>query len=243
MALGRVMLLPGDDLSLCAVLKSPLFGFHEEDDLLHACSPEIKKSRASLTSIWLNWPHPVTRAGKWSAAHDELTSAHGKWPTACRCSSFYSLVLGRDGGRAKFLARLGSEASDVLDEFLSFALEHEAGSIPGLQAFLTTLEMRSPEIKRELEQGRDEVRIMTVHASKGLEAPVVFLVDSGGKPAETTSTYPNCRNCRSKRPSALCRPHLCGCRANRSPMRPAMVSEPAFWRPRKTSTGGCSMSA
>ena len=94
-------------------------------------------------------------------------------------------MLGRDGGRAKFLARLGSEASDVLDEFLSFALEHETSTISGLQAFLTTLESRSPEIKRELEQGRDEVRIMTVHASKGLEAPFVFLVDSGGKPAES----------------------------------------------------------
>jgi ATP-dependent helicase/nuclease subunit A len=33
-----------------------------------------------------------------------------------------------------------------------------------------------------MDQGRDEVRIMTVHAAKGLEAPVVFLVDSGSAP-------------------------------------------------------------
>ncbi len=49
-----------------------------------------------------------------------------------------------------------------------------------MQAFLAVLERDSPEIKREMDKGRDEVRIMTVHASKGLEAPVVFLVDSGG---------------------------------------------------------------
>ena len=53
--------------------------------------------------------------------------------------------------------------------------------LPGLQAFISTLELESPEVKREQDAGRNEVRIMTVHASKGLEAPVVFLVDSGSK--------------------------------------------------------------
>lgn len=43
------------------------------------------------------------------------------------------------------------------------------------------LETDSPEVKREQDKGRNEVRIMTVHASKGLEAPVVFLVDGGSK--------------------------------------------------------------
>jgi len=70
----------------------------------------------------------------------------------------------------------------VLDEFLNFALDHETAGLPGLAAFIATLERDSPEIKREQDKGRAEVRIMTVHASKGLEAPVVFLVDSGGKP-------------------------------------------------------------
>ena len=93
---------------------------------------------------------------------------------------FYARILA-DGGRRRILARLGHEASDVLDEFLSFALEHErAAGLPGMQAFLAVLQSDSPEIKREMDKGRDEVRIMTVHASKGLEAPIVFLVDSGG---------------------------------------------------------------
>ncbi|MEM9104069.1 MAG: double-strand break repair helicase AddA [Pseudomonadota bacterium] len=179
MALGRVMLLPEDDLSLCAVLKSPLFGFGEDDIFTLAARRGEKESV---------FEHLAELAGsgdpRWQVAHDylrQLMALADRVPV----HEFYGRVLGRDGGRAKFLARLGSEASDVLDEFLSFALEHETSSVPGLQAFLTTLETHSPEIKRELEQGRDEVRIMTVHASKGLEAPFVFLVDSGGKAAET----------------------------------------------------------
>ena len=58
-------------------------------------------------------------------------------------------------------------------------LRQKRPDCPGLQAFLETLDAAAPEIKRELDQSRNEVRIMTVHASKGLEAAVVFLVNSG----------------------------------------------------------------
>ncbi len=95
---------------------------------------------------------------------------------------FYAGVLGRDQARRRMIGRLGHEAGDILDEFLNFCLAEEQTGLPGLEAFLATLESAAPEIKREMDQGRGEVRIMTVHAAKGLEAPVVFLVDSGGAP-------------------------------------------------------------
>jgi ATP-dependent helicase/nuclease subunit A len=92
---------------------------------------------------------------------------------------FYAALLARDGVRRKMIARLGPEAGDILDEFLNFCLAEERTGLPGLDSFLSTLENAGPEVKREMDQTRDEVRIMTVHASKGLEAPVVFLVDGG----------------------------------------------------------------
>ncbi len=80
---------------------------------------------------------------------------------------FYARVLSADGARRKLLARLGPEAGDIIDEFQNYALSAERAGLPGLQAFLETLEAAAPEIKRELDQGRDEVRIMTMHAAKG----------------------------------------------------------------------------
>jgi ATP-dependent helicase/nuclease subunit A len=41
------------------------------------------------------------------------------------------------------------------------------------------------EVKRDMEISRDEVRVMTVHGAKGLEASVVFLVDTTTSPSDT----------------------------------------------------------
>lgn len=175
LALGRFMLLPQDDLSLAALLKSPLFDLSEEDVF------EVAALRGENTSAWselnrLSEEQPLRfRDAADRLQHllalSRLLSPH----------DLYARILGQYGGRRKFLGRLGTEAGDILDEFLTFALDHETSGLPGLQAFVSTLELESPEVKREQDGGRNEVRIMTVHASKGLEAPVVFLVDSNSK--------------------------------------------------------------
>src|SRR5690606_31017313 len=96
--------------------------------------------------------------------------------------AFYARVLGADGGRRAFLRRLGMEAEDVLDEVLSQALAFEQTSVPTMQAFLDWLVAGDTDIKRDADPLRDEVRVMTVHGAKGLEADVVFLVDNGTQP-------------------------------------------------------------
>lgn len=174
-ALGRFLIQPEDDLSLAAVLRSPIFGI-DEDTLfaLAASRPQRQSLAASLRSLALDRPDLAAVAGVLDA-----------WSTEASFRpvfEFYSIVLGRDGVRRKMIARLGHEAGDILDEFLGFCLAEERTGLPGLEAFLATLESAGPEIKREMDQGRDEVRIMTVHAAKGLEAPVVFLVDGGAAP-------------------------------------------------------------
>ncbi|MCQ4633807.1 double-strand break repair helicase AddA [Shinella sp. CPCC 100929] len=175
MALGRFAVLPEDDLSLAALLKSPLFGLNEdalfalaarrgEQQTLWARLKEAAATDEALGRI-VERLDGVIRDARSQAVHD-----------------FYARILGAGGGRRAFLARLGAEAGEIIDEFLTFALEQEENGLPGLQAFVSTLELEAPTVKREQDKARGEIRIMTVHAAKGLEAPVVFLVDGGAKP-------------------------------------------------------------
>jgi ATP-dependent helicase/nuclease subunit A len=171
-ALGRFVLQPEDDLSLAALLRSPIFGLSEEALFRLSCG------RGKGVSLHAS----LLRAGREEASFAEVAARLDEWATAAAFRpvfEFYAGVLGRDRVRSRMIARLGHEAGDILDEFLNFCLAQERTGLPGLEAFLATLESAGPEIKREMDQTRDEVRIMTVHASKGLEAPVVFLVDSG----------------------------------------------------------------
>ena len=99
--------------------------------------------------------------------------------------AFYAWLLGGDGGRKRILRRLGHEATDALDEFLELALAYERKAPASLQGFIAWLRAADTEVKRDMEISRNEVRVMTVHGAKGLEAPVVFLVDTTTSPSDT----------------------------------------------------------
>jgi ATP-dependent helicase/nuclease subunit A len=166
-ALGDALLLSEDDLSLACVLKSPLFGFGD-DDLFVLCH----NRPGTLAQGLANTPDErYADAAKTLARWREL-AAH------LRPFDFYSRVLGRDGGRKKMIARLGPEAADALDEFLAAALSYESTETPSLHGFLSLLRRADSEIKRDFEAEGAAVRVMTVHGVKGLEAPVIVLADT-----------------------------------------------------------------
>ena len=168
LALGQVMLLPQDDLSLATVLKGPLFDL-DETQLFDLAA---HRGQQSLFRMLMR------------VDADETVRAVAKRLKTLRqraakstAFEFYSELLGADGGRKKIMSRFGVEAEDVLDAFVAQTLEHEKRGEPGLQQFIEWLSAAAPEIKREFSTMADEVRIMTVHSAKGLEAPIVFLVD------------------------------------------------------------------
>jgi ATP-dependent helicase/nuclease subunit A len=177
MNLTDALLLPQDDLALAVALKSPLFGL-TDDDLFKLAWQRKGSLRNALAD------HSATDK-KFEAALARLkaceTRAMRETPFA-----FYAWLLGGDGGRARILRRLGHEANDALDEFLELALGYERKAPASLQGFMAWLRAADTEVKRDMEISRDEVRVMTVHGAKGLEAPVVFLVDTTTSPADTT---------------------------------------------------------
>ncbi len=169
MALGRFVLLPEDDLTLATVLKSPLIGLDEDQLFLLAHGRE--------GSLWQALVRRRAEGGAFAEAAERL----GQWLARADYVppfEFYAELLGRDGGRRKMLERLGMDAADPIDEFLTLALQYERQHVPSLQGFLAWLEGGRVEVKRELDRSAGQVRIMTVHGAKGLQAPIVFLPDT-----------------------------------------------------------------
>jgi ATP-dependent helicase/nuclease subunit A len=169
-AVGRAALLPDDDLTLACALKSPLLGF--DDDALM----QIAAGRSGSLAEALAADESVARK-----AARRLIEWRGR-AKALSPFAFYALLLGQDGGRRALIGRLGPEAADPIDEFLTLALAHEQQEAPSLHNFLSEVEAAEVEIKRDMEVETEGVRVLTVHASKGLEAPIVFLPDSCGGP-------------------------------------------------------------
>ncbi len=172
MMLADAILLAQDDLALACALKSPLFGLNDD----HLMALAINRT-GTLRDALLGAPHgdPVIVQ---AARRFKSCSERAAQDTVF---GFYAWLLGGDGGRARILQRLDTEANDALDEFLDLALVYERKGASSLQGFMAWLRAADTEIKRDMELSRDEVRVMTVHGAKGLEAPIVVLADTAGK--------------------------------------------------------------
>ena len=165
-AVLRFLALPEDDLSLAAALRSPLFGWSEAD--LYS----LARPRPDKAFLWESLRHS-DHARTLGILNDLRTRADFLRP--------YDLInrlLTRHDGRRNLLARLGPEAEDGIDALLSQALAYEQTEIPSLTGFVEWMRTDDVEVKRQIDSASDQIRVMTVHGAKGLEAPVVILPDT-----------------------------------------------------------------
>jgi ATP-dependent helicase/nuclease subunit A len=173
-ALADVLLMPEDDLALAVVLKSPLFGL--DDDALFDLAYERPGPLWAALKDKAGDPRfaeAAARISDWLGQADTLPPYE-----------FFSGLLSADAQlmRKRMLTRLGPEAAEAIDEFLDAALAFDREATPSLQGFVNELRNGEIDIKRDMDQDRDEVRIMTVHGAKGLQAPIVILPDTCANP-------------------------------------------------------------
>jgi ATP-dependent helicase/nuclease subunit A len=179
-ALGRFALYPDDDLSLAEILRSPLCDVTDFGDA-HSLYPLADAQARGGRTLWAELRRRAHEQPEWGRARDLLQAAldgRARDPFA-----FFSGVLNRvdatgQSGRGRILARLGREAEEAIDETLAQVLAAEQRGGTDLETCLSLLEAADVEVKREMEGARNEVRVMTVHGAKGLEAPVVILPDT-----------------------------------------------------------------
>ncbi|HEX4871987.1 MAG TPA: UvrD-helicase domain-containing protein [Nevskiaceae bacterium] len=187
-ALLRWIEAPHRALELATVLRSPLFGASDEDLLwlqahggwrgLRERAPEqlpsaaLREAREQLTRWRARADLPV---------HDLLDALIDEGEIAAR----YEAAL-PPARAARVRGNLGALAQ--------LALEADAGRYPSLGRFLFQIEQRR---RREADApdeapppgGGGQVRLMTIHAAKGLEAAAVFLVGTVRKEQNQTPAW------------------------------------------------------
>ncbi len=173
LALCDALLLPDDDLALATVLTSPLGGL--DDPSL------MDLAMARSQPLWQALQDRRAERVEWQAAHDFFARLLARIDYATPYN-LLSEALGAGGGRARLLARFGPEAAEAIDEMLDASLLHARTHVPSMQGFVHWLRQSGSDIKREPGEAADEVRLMTVHGSKGLEARLVVLADTTGLP-------------------------------------------------------------
>ncbi len=177
LVLADALIQPEDDLALATVLKGPLFGLGEED--------LFKLAHGREGSLW--------QALESDPNHCARTERLEGWRELARKLSpfdFFARILEAEGGRKAFGARLGAECFDAIDEFLALAETFSARPQASLAEFVSFARKSASEVKRETDQAAREVRIMTVHGAKGLEANIVILADTCGiKSASPVPVY------------------------------------------------------
>ncbi len=166
-ALLSFLATPEDSLSLATALRSPLFGWSEGElfdlahDRPHRYLWQTLRERAADYPETLAVMNDLRRAADYLRPYDMIER-----------------ILTRHQGRARLLSRLGPEAEDGIDALLSQAMAYERNAIDSLTGFLVWMETDDLEIKRQLDNAGNRIRVMTAHAAKGLESAIVILPDS-----------------------------------------------------------------
>ncbi|MFN3959304.1 MAG: double-strand break repair helicase AddA [Parvularculaceae bacterium] len=172
---ARAVLYDGDDLALAETLKSPFFNV-EEDSL-------FALAHAREGSLWRALKARRAERPEWAAAASDIEIARSvalkDGPVA-----FFMHVLetGAPSGWRRLQARLGAPAREPVEEFLRFALDFESSNPRSLRLFLDAVAASDAETVRDSAEAGDAVRILTAHKAKGLEAPIVFMLDAHTPP-------------------------------------------------------------
>jgi len=199
-ALLNILLTPSNNLALAHVLRSPMFSC-EESQLQQLASLAEKKS-------WWNYLEQIPQ--------DNIQKAHrllNHWRTLANHLPVHDLLdyIYEDGEVYASYSKvcpplMHSKVLANLEAFLKLALDTNGGRYPSLSRFIEELqiltkgsETETPD-EGEVQEASDEeedggldedltaIKIMTIHAAKGLEAPFVFLMNTNYVPSEKDST-------------------------------------------------------
>ena len=193
-ALLSFLITPGDNLALAHVLKCPIFGAADDDLILLAGRAEAtwwQRLQATVSEEAAASGAVVNVASNPRATLQRAASLLQHWLQAAPRLPVHDLLdIILDQGQV--VARYAQAAVPLqrgqvignLHAFIELALSLDAGRYPSLPKFIDALRSLQNSAARDapdeaaVDAGFDAVRILTIHSAKGLEAPIVVLLDA-----------------------------------------------------------------
>jgi ATP-dependent helicase/nuclease subunit A len=168
----RFAVQPLDDLNLGCLLVSPLLGWSQEELL------DLAAGRGKHEKLWEALRARAATNEACATAHNQLVALLNMADFSSPAQFLETILSGPMQGRLKLFSRLGHSARDPVEELLSTAIAFEREESGSLERFLGWFRRGEMEVARDPALLADEVRVMTVHGAKGLEAPVVIIADA-----------------------------------------------------------------
>ena len=174
------LITPFDNLALAQVLKSPIFAASDADLMALASMPGKHRwySRLLTLAETLTEEHPLQRAASllqsWRALADTVP-----------VHDLLDHIFAEANLIARYQASLAADQQQSvaanLTRFLELSLDIDSGRYPSLTHFLhrlrTLRQFEGSAPDEPVNNSPDCVRFLTIHGSKGLEAPIIFLAD------------------------------------------------------------------
>ncbi len=181
----EILISPFNNLALAQVLKSPIFAASDEDLMVLASQPQ----QASVSACWYQWLLLLAQQDTTSEPLQRAATLLPHWRKLADVLPVHD-CLDRIFSEANLLQRYAAASGEYnrqrvmanCQRLLELSLENDSGRYPGINHFLQYLQNSQQHSHNQLdepllENNTSRVRLLTIHASKGLEAPVVFIVD------------------------------------------------------------------
>ncbi len=168
-SLAKFVTNPYDDMNLACLLKSSIVGIDDKE----------------LSRICIHRPSFIFEQLKSDTETQDIYSLLSEWLTLGNGLSpymFFSQLLDNPkfALRKKFHSHFGEGFQDILNEFMEHVFVYERAGLLTISGFIPWFKKHSSNIKREFKQN-EKIQVMTVHRSKGLQAPFVIIADINGQ--------------------------------------------------------------
>lgn len=192
LAIAQAITYPRDEYSILAALRSPVFQLSNDDLMTYFLWHQVNIDQRSSPWNYRYLPrseiHSDTIAKVWTAL-ESLRDLH-KRSSVITASAFVTMIMDSVVNTANVVVFGPTLAQDVNHFLLSEAISYQDRNPSGSSSDFVRVMMkkRSSNNKSDSYIGSSSdnaLRIMTIHASKGLEFPIVAFIPSQGENRDT----------------------------------------------------------